>query len=542
MFDYRSIGFKFNALNLLVLGVGLGVLAFVYLTLRPIGQSFTDYRERVAQREQLLMGLRKNFGYGAGIHNFKNYVLRGDEKYAERMRRNAAEMKRLLGEYHAIADLDDAERDSLQAIESTFQAYFDKLPRVARMLADGKETRDIDHAIEIDDGPALRGLEQLEQHYRHLTGQVLERLGKGIDHANGRLLWAILGGSLVMSLLIQLARNGVVGPLRRAIVAMDGIADGDGDLTQRMPSPGVTELDHFATAFNRFVEKVEALVSRVVRAADDVENAARQIVGIAGQADQGTREQQNALEQAAESVGELNANALRVAGNVEEVAEATRTADQLAHEGREIVGQAVSEVGSLAERVNQGARVVRELQEESQSIGTVLDVIRGIAEQTNLLALNAAIEAARAGEQGRGFAVVADEVRSLAGRTQDSTEEIQEMVSRLQGLSQSAVAAMEEARERADSGSTEAQRAGDSLSEITEAVTAIRERSSQIANDARAQGGTSEAIHASVEQIARSAAGNTQMAGETSEVAARIAALGSELRGLVGRFKVSSAS
>ncbi len=540
MFDYRSIGFKFNALNLLVFSVGIGVLLFVYLMLKPVRQGFIDYRDHVAQREKLLMGLRENFGYGAGIHNFKNYVIRGDEKYARRLRDNAANMEKLLAAYRAIPDLEDAERQSLDAIDQVFHAYLGKLPVVARMLRDGASIQAIDQAITTDNTPALRAFTRLAEHYQDLINHSVERLGGSIARAYDSLLWVVIGGALVISILIQLARRGVVGPIQQAIASMDRIAEGDGDLTRRIEPTGTSELDRFARAFNRFVEKVEALVARVVRSAADVEAAASQIAALAESADQGTRKQQDALEQAVSSVGELKQHALHVAGSIDEVADASRQADQLAQEGRQIVDQAVSQVGSLAEEVNQSARVVRELQEESENIGTVLDVIRGIAEQTNLLALNAAIEAARAGEQGRGFAVVADEVRSLAGRTQDSTEEIQSMVGRLQGLSQSAVGAMEQARAHADSGSEDAARAGQSLNDITQAVTGISERAREIADAARAQSHASETIHGSVGQIAGSASENTRMAGETTGVATRIAALGRELRELVGRFTVSS--
>ncbi|HFE48079.1 MAG TPA: methyl-accepting chemotaxis protein [Chromatiaceae bacterium] len=539
MFDIRSIGFKFNALNLLVLGVGLGVLLFVYQILQPIKTSFSDYRDQVARREQLLMGLRENFGYGGGIHNFKNYVIRGKEKYARRMQANAESLDRMLASYRTLPALTSDEASALDAVESTFHAYYKKIPLIKKMYARGEPVTAIDAVIKIDDGPALRGFEALESHYQSLTARTLERLDSSIARALGSLVWVILGGSLLMSLLIQLTRNSVVGPIRRAVRAMDEIADGDGDLTRRMAPPGATELDHFATAFNRFVGKVEGLVARVIGAASDVESAATRVVGLAEGTDQGTRRQQGEIEQAAAAVANLKESTLRVASNVEEVAAATNNADKLARQGSDIVTQAVAQVGSLAAEVNQGAQVIRELQQESQSIGTVLDVIRGIAEQTNLLALNAAIEAARAGEQGRGFAVVADEVRSLAGRTQDSTQEIQEMVGRLQHLSQAAVDAMELAREHAGSGSDEAARAGRSLEEITLAVAAISERSNEIAGAARAQSGTSETIHASIEQIARAAADNTGMAAETTQVASNIATRGQQLQQLVQRFKVS---
>jgi methyl-accepting chemotaxis protein len=197
----------------------------------------------------------------------------------------------------------------------------------------------------------------------------------------------------------------------------------------------------------------------------------------------------------------------------------------------------MSDIEGLAQAVEQAGGVIHKLEADSENIGTVLDVIRGIAEQTNLLALNAAIEAARAGEQGRGFAVVADEVRNLASRTQQSTQEIQGMIEQLQSGARDAVQVMDTGREQAQTSVEQAARAGASLEAITQAVASIREMNHHMAESARQQGQVAEEINQNLTNITQVAEQTTEGAGQLGQASDQLAGLATELQSLVGHFK-----
>ena len=239
----------------------------------------------------------------------------------------------------------------------------------------------------------------------------------------------------------------------------------------------------------------------------------------------------------ATAIDELNASAQEVARNAAEAADAARQTDEAAVSGREMMGRAVNSMQELAGEIESAGSVIDTLKSESENIGSVLGVIRGVAEQTNLLALNAAIEAARAGEQGRGFAVVADEVRTLASRTQDSTEEIQAMIERLQGEARKAVGAMQDGRSKTRETLDQAAEADQSLADIVQLVASITGMNAQFASAAEQQTGVSRELDQSVVHIAelaeRAVAGSEQTAAASGE----LAMMSEKLRELLGQFK-----
>lgn len=330
----------------------------------------------------------------------------------------------------------------------------------------------------------------------------------------------------------------VVSPLRNAVAAMEDIAQGEGDLTHRLDVKGKDEIAQLARAFNLFADKIRDTIAQVTGATSQLAAAAEEMSHISTETSNGVQRQRSETEQVATAMNEMTATVQEVARNAESAAEAARGADEESSKGQHVVTESVSSIDTLAGEVERAAGVIQRLEKDTESIGTVLEVIQGIAEQTNLLALNAAIEAARAGEQGRGFAVVADEVRSLASRTQSSTQEIKEMIERLQANAQDAVNVMEGGREKARSSVDFASKAGEALERITGAVNAIATMNNQIAEAARQQGEVSEEINRNVvniSQVAEETSGSTSQLANASQELARLAA---DLQGLVGRFKV----
>ena len=327
-------------------------------------------------------------------------------------------------------------------------------------------------------------------------------------------------------------------PLRQAVHAMHDIAEGEGDLTHRLEQKGSNEIADLAGAFNQFASKVQAMVQQVTRSVEQISTASEEMSLITDQTNKEIQSQQSETDQVATAMNQMTATVQEVASHAARAADSARQADEEAQDGKRIMQQTLNAMDTLANEVENAAGVIHTLEKESEEIGTVLDVIRGIAEQTNLLALNAAIEAARAGEQGRGFAVVADEVRTLASRTQASTQEIQNMIERLQSGANNAVKAMEAGQTQARKGVEQASLAGASLETITKSVTTISDMNMQIASAAEEQSSVADEINRNIATISQSADNTAHGSQQTAIAGDELARLAAELRELVGHFKV----
>jgi methyl-accepting chemotaxis protein len=319
------------------------------------------------------------------------------------------------------------------------------------------------------------------------------------------LSWMILGLGLVsvalIGVIVWLISHGVAKPICEAAMAMEGIAQSNGDLTVRMDEAGKDEVSRLSRAYNRFAEKTETMIRSVAHSAGNLSIHSGQFAALSEHTTRSIRLQHEQTTQVATAMTEMSATVHDVAQNTTQTAEAARQADSQARAGRQVVSDVSGSIDALAGEVGRAVETVRHVEADSERIGSVLDVIRGIADQTNLLALNAAIEAARAGEQGRGFAVVADEVRTLAKRTQDSTEEIQEMIESLQSGVRNSVSVMETSQEKATTSVEQAGRAYESLEEINRVVETITQMSAQIATAAEQQSAVAEDINRSITEI-----------------------------------------
>ena len=316
------------------------------------------------------------------------------------------------------------------------------------------------------------------------------------------------------------------------------VSTGDGDLQRRINVKGNDGIDVLGRIFNGFIEKLQSIMSQVVSDSSNLVDVASHLNTISASSNQSAMQQQAQIEQVATAMNEMSATATEVATNARLAADSAQNADQDVNAGMEIVSETVSSINSLAGEVERANVVIRTLQADSEEIGSVLDVIRGIAEQTNLLALNAAIEAARAGEQGRGFAVVADEVRTLASRTQESTAEIQKMIERLQSGANDAVDVMEESHIQARNSVDQASKTGDALQKITSAVNTINQMNLQISNAAEQQTAVAHEIDVSLNQINQASHESVINAGEASQESEKLNQLASHLQELMLQFKV----
>ena len=330
----------------------------------------------------------------------------------------------------------------------------------------------------------------------------------------------------------------VIRPLKAIGARIHNIADGDGDLTIRLDASSRDELGELAAHVNRFMDKLQALIGQIRSNTEEVAVSANLLLEVSSSSQKAADEQCHAITMVVTAVNELTMAIQEVAQNTNETAESAKNASNVTEIGQGRIRTAVNRVEELSARINETATVMGKLEDEAKNVTSVIDVIRGVAEQTNLLALNAAIEAARAGDQGRGFAVVADEVRTLASRTQESTEDIQQMLAQLQTGVQGAVQAMAHANEMTGEAVESANDGGESLASISEAVGAITNMAIQIATAAEEQSSVTAEIDKNLVEINELAMNTSGGASKTAEASAELSTLSDNLRQLVGNFKV----
>ena len=337
-------------------------------------------------------------------------------------------------------------------------------------------------------------------------------------------------------LFAWLLTRSITLPIAQALDAAEHIAEGN--LTQSIKVDGDDEAGRLLRAMNKMQEKLRDTLQRISGSATQLASAAEELNAVTDESARGLTQQNNEIEQAATAVNEMTSAVEEVARNAVSTSEASKNATASAGDGRDLVQETVSAIERMSGDVQGTATLIGALAEESRDIGKVLDVIRGLADQTNLLALNAAIEAARAGEAGRGFAVVADEVRALAHRTQQSTSEIERMIGSIQAGTEQAVDSMRNSTERAESTLNIAKGAGMSLDTINSAIIEINERNLVIASAAEEQAQVAREVDRNLVNIRDLSVQSATGASQTSAASSELSRLAVDLNGMVGRFRL----
>ncbi len=353
---------------------------------------------------------------------------------------------------------------------------------------------------------------------------------------------------IITTAIVLLVLSGILGwtfsraltrPLERIVGSMEDISSGSGDLTVRLDASASDELGQLAAAFNKFVEKLDSIMQQVGDSTNELTTASEELSMVTNDTRQNVEQQQEEIQQVATAIEEMTASVKEVAVNTQATADAANHAGGQVNNGKNIIERSVAAVHQLSNRLKQSHEVIEALQQDSTSVGTVLDVIRGIAEQTNLLALNAAIEAARAGEHGRGFAVVADEVRTLAMKTQESTEEIRSIIESLQSRSDETVHLLQENKADIETTVSLSEQTQHAFEEIENAMQRLLDMSTQIASASEEQSVVTEDIARNVDRISQAAQGTASGAEQTAASSEMLARLGDTLFNLVSQFHVS---
>ncbi|HHH35202.1 MAG TPA: methyl-accepting chemotaxis protein [Gammaproteobacteria bacterium] len=456
------------------------------------------------------------------------------------------EARALAGEFHnnlkEIARLDPRLQGDIDNLTQIFAEYF----KIAYDFAQGMVAGTVDLSQSRDTISAMNAArDKFKDSKAAFQKMAYERFESTINEAKDASEQALITGviiaiamAVILGLLGMYLGTSITNNIHGVTVSLREMASGQGDLRKRLHSNAQDEVGELVSEFNRFVEKLQGIIREITESVERLSSASEQMSTVSAQSRQGVVKQQSDIDQVATAMNEMSATVHEVARNAGDAAGAAKAADAEAGNGKQVVSQAVSTIDKLASDVDEAANVIHQLAADSENIGTVLDVIKAIAEQTNLLALNAAIEAARAGEQGRGFAVVADEVRTLAQRTQQSTQEIQEIIEKLQAGAERAEKVMKASCEQAQVSVDESSRAGTSLVSITDMVASINDMNTQIASAAEQQTAVAEEISRSIVHINDVAVQTSESSDHLMRASEDVSAMTAQLHGLVSKFTV----
>ncbi|AZF35260.1 Methyl-accepting chemotaxis sensor/transducer protein [Pseudomonas sp. R4-39-08] len=425
------------------------------------------------------------------------------------------EYVRLLAQYHQIEErmksLSRANQvDELRALLNT--ELLNNSEQVNAVLS---------RLLEINNSMALDTNQQAKDQY---------------DLAFNMVVGLLVIATALTLLFAWLLTRSITVPISQALEAAEEVAEGN--LTRPIKVEGNDEAGRLLAAMAKMQDKLRDTLQRIAGSATQLASAAEELNAVTDESARGLTQQNNEIEQAATAVNEMTSAVEEVARNAVSTSEASRNATTSAGDGRDLVQETVSAIERMSGDVQATATLIGELANESRDIGKVLDVIRGLADQTNLLALNAAIEAARAGEAGRGFAVVADEVRALAHRTQQSTSEIERMIGSIQAGTEHAVDSMRNSTERAESTLNIAKGAGMSLDTINTAIVEINERNLVIASAAEEQAQVAREVDRNLVNIRDLSVQSATGASQTSAASSELSRLAVDLNGMVGRFRL----
>jgi methyl-accepting chemotaxis protein len=455
-------------------------------------------------------------------------MIKGADENAERMRALFREIRGLEPERKQLVD----------ELGSSFENYY----TLAREISEGMITGSADFAqlnakVEVM-GSKLNRLKGDLTDFRDQSHELFtNNISNSISDANTALNVGAGIAVLITVVLIVVAlyvTMQVTSNIGRVVSSLQEIASGEGDLTKRIRQDSQDEIGTLVYWFNSFIERLQGIIKEVVQSIDPLTSVSRELGELAHQSEHASTEQLEATVSVNRSMKEMFESLNENASNTSNAAVAASDANDQAKKGHGIVGEAIRTINDLAREVAKAGETIHQLEADTENVGQILDVIQGIASQTNLLALNAAIEAARAGEHGRGFAVVADEVRTLASRTQESTEEIHRVIEQLQRTARAISDVMANGQRKAEESVNKAGDTGSSLQAITTRVEEINVMNTQIASATEEQQQTSHFIQQAIDEISssaqRAAEGSAQVANSTEQLQRVAQKLGSVVR------------
>jgi len=448
----------------------------------------------------------------------------------------------LASHFRDIQNIDSLYSQEIRTISDGFQSYFKDAYQISTEMMSGTA----DFSTLGDRTERLnKTYDQAHSQLTRFRNQLDATFKNSIELANSQAANMVTVGFIVGGITIVVLfgvsipiSSAIRTNMNRVIASLKDIAQEDGDLTVRLRTESKDEIGELVFWFNSFIEKLQEVIKQVVGSTAPVAELVHSLTQLSEEAQQGNATQRDSADQTKRAVDDMNVSVSRVANNAADAAEAAQMANDETDKGRKVVERTVQSINSLAHNITEASEVISQLESDSNSVSMVLDVIKGIAEQTNLLALNAAIEAARAGEQGRGFAVVADEVRSLASRTQESTEEIHKIIEKLQSAARSAVGVMSSSTQQAEQSVSSAGEAGESLSTISETINRINSMNMEIARSTDEQQSVASIIVKRMTDIHERTESASERADRLNQASEQLQHMATELEQVVAQFKV----
>ncbi len=538
--QFRSIGTKIMTITLSASAVMLLTAFYVFFIARGTAAAFEHTAKVQIANERAILQLVASFK--TQVQEWKNFLLRGAD--AEQLNKYwfAFEKEEAAIQASGKALLDNIEDTaSRQAVS----AFLNEHLTMGASYRKGKQAFTENGFSPIAGDKAVKGMDRKPTELLQHAAEVIRHDGQqAIDEAttsarrNTLLALIVLIGAIGASLLTTLLalRAKVMRPT--ALLVDDLNRLGQGDFSREITFSSNDEMGLIAGSARQMQQRLGALIGQLGSTITLLGGAAQEMTNITARANESVAEQYGQADQVATATNEMAATVQDVARSAEQAAVAAEKSDKDARSGHDVVQRTVASITQLADDITNASAVIAQLKNDSDSIGSVIDVIRGIAEQTNLLALNAAIEAARAGEQGRGFAVVADEVRTLASRTQKSTQEIHSMIEQLQSRTSNAVRVMTESSTRVRNTVSQANEAAVSLDAITRSVTLIHEMNAQIASAAEEQGAVAAEINSNVLHIRDGVGFTAENATRTAGISKTLQDLSSTMESAMQEFRV----
>ena len=529
-----SLGFAFIALLVVVLGV------FAVNRMTLIRQASVDMSTNQLPSVSYLGVLTENV-LRMRILSFRVLVNREPAALQEAQTRIAALVDKVRAAQAGYAALPSVPEEAAlyKAFVGTLDDY---LKAQADMLALSRQDK-VDEMRTLINTRIKNGTDQMGEQLNKLiaintTGakQASDQAGRSYDSAITGIVVVAVAAALLTVLLAWLLTRSIVTPLRKAVEVAETIASGN--LSKVIEDDGKDEPARLISALSTMQTNLRQTIQHIAGSATQLASAAEELSAVTEEASKGLQQQNNEIDQAATAVNEMTAAVEEVARNAVSTSEASTQSNQAAREGRDRVVETVGAIQTMTQDVQNTSLLIEGLATQGRDIGKVLDVIRAIAEQTNLLALNAAIEAARAGEAGRGFAVVADEVRALAHRTAQSTQEIEKMVAGIQNGTGEAVQSMQQSNQRTHNTLELARAAGVALEQITQSISLINERNLVIASASEEQAQVSREVDRNLVNIRDLATQSAAGADQTSAASHELSRLAVDLKAMVTRFKV----
>jgi len=497
--------------------------------------------EATRERKTLLKLLADSRGsFAIGLANIRAYLLSGDRQFAENFQAKWKVNEARFKQISTMTQLFNGAQKKAWNIYRSVRAEFAPLPPEMFKLRAAKDWNLANYWLGSRAAPKASAIMSIISQMRESQDKLMAVDKEALETETKTMQAIMIGGTfiaLAVGIFIAIFISRVIVTRLKVVVERTRDIAESNLQGEALAVKGNDEIAELTTSINEMSSSLKNIIEQISGSAHLLGSSSEELSAITEQTSQNINEQQSQTEQVATAMNEMSATVQEVSKNISGTAQAANEAHLETAEGRKVVETSVQSIKQLASQLEGAADVVQQLEQDSEDINTVLDVIKGIAEQTNLLALNAAIEAARAGEQGRGFAVVADEVRTLAGRTQEATEEINQVIIKLQTGSRKAVEVMTQSREDARSVVEQAARADESLSAISTAVARINDMSTQIASAAEQQSATTEEINRNIVNISNMSSETVVGAQQSVSSTEDLAQLGVRLQGLVGGFK-----